>query len=166
MDAKQVPWKSSRAKKTLREALEDGRIPLDPERMGPHEVYKKFSDFQEIDFDRFRTNLNRMRQTMSEKKNRATTEAEMLRKDRETYPKQMVVNGKPRWEGSVAEQQLKADIDAGKTLNPPATFRASNEAYQVFPSATFRNHIYQAKQKVKWNNYLDSEKEKKKKKKP
>ena len=68
-------------------------------------------------------------------------------------------NGKPRWDGSAAEQFLRVAVADGITVKP-AALQASQQAYGCFNGTVFRNHIYQEQRTQKYikNKFPDSHK--------
>jgi hypothetical protein len=69
-----------------------------------------------------------------------------------------------RWAGSDAQKQFKKDLADGKhkEFKGPKEFRASNPMCEEFGLKKFRDHIYQENRLVKFNNYVEVLKSKKK----
>lgn len=97
-------WEYSNAKELLYKDLLNGRIPLDPEEMGPQVVYLQRPEFADFKYENFRQNLKSLRAKIIEDQGLAASESTPLAHDRRIYPKNATNHrGEPRWEGSEAE---------------------------------------------------------------
>ena len=137
------PWRNSKAKKLLRKGIIDGDY---PESMEPELIFYSKPEFQEYDFDRFKDNLDNLREAIELHQDRADDDASHLAHDHllRGDPPAQTAKGYPRWEGSDAEKLLKADVDAGRHLAmEPSELHAFREEYEEFPLKVFRDHIQQ-----------------------
>lgn len=162
MDEEDIEWKKSKAKKLLFVDLSDGTIPLDAKDMPPQTVYLQRPEFSEIQYERFRTNLNDMRKNIRAKKTHAASDSVALAHDRAIHPKKPLNHrGEPRWEGSEAERLLKVDIDNGMNEGQtPSELWKSREEYQYYPLTVFRKHVHQ---EVKLRKFIAHRRAKKQK---
>ena len=143
-------WKDSAEKEALRKALASGEISCDPRQNTPKEVFRP-----EFDFDgkpaSFGPRLRSLQSTVGKAKARASTDFEMFLADKGETPK-IGSNGKPRWDGSAAEQFLRVAVAegvAGKGVKPAELF-ASKAVYQRFDGTVFRDHLYQERKTQKY----------------
>jgi hypothetical protein len=138
--SKPPPWRNSHAKKLLITDIIDGRIDDD---MTPKQVFAFRPEFQVYNYDNFVTNLRNMRKTVTKQQDLADDDEAAFAHDELL---ELRVNGKPypRWQGSVAEQLLKQDIDNGRHINmKPRELRESRLEYRPYPQTVFRDHIHQ-----------------------
>jgi hypothetical protein len=149
-------WRNTEAARLLEKDLMEDNIPLDAEDMEPRVVYFQRPEFSDVDYEKFRRNLNEMRKRHRAMKSRANDDAEALAHDRRIYPKPAFNHrGEPRWEGSDAEKSLRLDVQAGKnrTMRPKALYE-SREEYKIVPLDVFRGHIDQEWRRQKYIRQL------------
>ena len=71
--------------------------------------------------------------------------------DKEEETPKVGSNGKPRWDGSPAEQFLRVAVADGDAFAmKPAVLHRSESVYKGFDGKVFRNHIYQERQTQKY----------------
>jgi hypothetical protein len=139
-----TPWEI--AKEILVQDIGSGRI---PRTMGPKEVHNRCQEYRDVDYKKFRTNLNNLRKALYKLHGKATVNnaafANDLRLQRLRPPP--AATTAPRWDGSVAQRLLKIDVDAGNHI--PCTpcqlwnTHPNAEHYKVFALEVFRKHIHQ-----------------------
>lgn len=151
-------WRNSAAKRLLEEALNNGSIPLSASEMAPDVVYIQHIQFNDFPYPQFRDRLRDMRKRIHEAKQQAASDSDALDRDMQRHPRAAVDSrGVPRWESSLAEASLKADIANGRqTSMKPKELRASKNEYMNFPLTTFREHVYQEVKRRKYVAFLQS----------
>jgi hypothetical protein len=82
-------WKHSEAKRLLVEDLKSGLIPLSTLEMPAQDVYLLRVEFTDFPFEKFRSNLHRLRQKIAEKMELADEEDAALAHDRALFPKKL-----------------------------------------------------------------------------
>ena len=164
-------WATSKAKMLLEKDLLSGSIPLDAADMEPREVYLQRPEFSEIEYTKFRTNLNSLRKSHREAQSLADSDLAALQHDLVLHPiKQTNHRGEPRWEGSDAQRLLRLDMDEGMhyLMGKPQYLWSTRPEYKAYSKTVFRGHIDQEERLRKFINYLEYKrniKYKKKKKK-
>jgi hypothetical protein len=148
----QRPWRNSVASKLLIRDIEQGAI---NDETAPREAYRLQAEYQQHDFTLFRARLNDYRTKIRQKKLTSLVEAEALLHDLQIH--QVAHQGAPRWDGSEAQQLLQEAVKARTDrLMLPQELWLSNEAYQEFDQATFRQHIHQERRRQKFLGSLNT----------
>lgn len=102
-----------------------------------HPEYKLFK------YSNFSTNLRNLRKSVDKLQDLAEGDETAFAHD-ERLGLRVQNKPYPRWQGSVAEQLLKQDIDSGHHLNmKPRELKQSRAEYGPFPATVFRDHIHQ-----------------------
>jgi hypothetical protein len=133
------PWRNSHAKKLLTKDIIDGNI----DGMAPKRVFVMRKEYQAYKYENFATNLRSLRKQVAEKQGLADDDEAAFAHDEMLG---LRVNSKPypRWQGSVAEQLLKQDIDNGRHVHmKPRELKESRIEYGPYPGTVFRDHIHQ-----------------------
>jgi hypothetical protein len=144
-----LKWQGSQARKLLVDDLVSGLIPLESKGdcgMQPRDVYNMRPEFREFPYEKFRDQLRSLRNQISKKKESALSDCAALAHDETIHPKKLTNHrGELRWEGSVAQQLLRLDMNDGKHKSmKPSELYSSRLAYSEHCSlGTFREHIYQ-----------------------
>ena len=136
-----LPWNESHpARILLCKELEDGRIPVDEEEMGPAEVYCLHANTLEFNLrgmecsKTFEDRLDRLRTIVDGNKKRKAADELALKKALEHHPAPPLDHrGYPQWNGSLAQALLKMDISAGvhkKKNFKPSKLWADSEIYR------------------------------------
>ncbi|CAB9507098.1 hypothetical protein SEMRO_292_G109770.1 [Seminavis robusta] len=162
------PWKDSPARTLLYNLIADGQIEDGDD---PKEVYdthcKDADEFKPYPFsDTFIGRLKRLLLRIKEKDSQSARDATALVHDRQIFaqPTQDVW-GEPMWQGSVAQEKLMDDIEAGKHLELlPRFLHATRDEYKVYALERFRDRIYQECKKMKREAFLFDKTEKKREK--
>jgi hypothetical protein len=157
------PWRNSEAKKQLLLALEDPSFSC----MSNEDIYSMIPELAYTNWDLFPARLARAKQQTKKKIDRASADKSALLHDRALVPvAQVSARGYPRWEGSAAQHQLNAHIDAGAhTTAAPNQLFASTQSYEPFGNNVVRKHIYQEVKSRKFIAQMKEKNEKKKKQK-
>jgi hypothetical protein len=156
---KSVNWNSSDGKKLLIKDLCSGAIPIRGGDIAA--IYNTRPQFGGDDANRFRlfaARLRNARKNVEDGQLRAASEAAALRHDRDLYPIRDVDDRNlPRWQGSQAQQLLKAYVSNGKheRMKPSALY-ITQDAYQIYSLDVFRGHIYQEQKLRKFLNQYGS----------
>jgi hypothetical protein len=158
-------WQYSDAKKQLEMDILDGKT----DGKTPKQVYEMRAEYKEYALKNFRPNFNRLKETLRGLQDRADEdeaaflhdEALNLRANNKPYP---------RWGGTIAEDLLKIDIDAGKhETMKPRDLQATRPEYSLYPLKVFRDHVQQERrarcERSYWLARNREVKEKKRKKK-
>jgi hypothetical protein len=138
--SKPPPWRTSHAKVLLIKDIVDGTIDDD---MAPKQVFVMRPEFQLYTYNNFATNLRNLRKTVAKQQDLADDDEAAFAHDELLG---LRVNSKPypRWQGSVAEQLLKQDIDNGRHVSmKPRELKESRAEYGPYPGTIFRDHIHQ-----------------------
>lgn len=152
------------ARELLRRDIVSGKVNAT---MHPEHAFKMRDDHadwhQDDEKKKFPERLEQLLEEVSMKKIRATADGTALQEFRRVDPVTTENSeGKPRWEGSDAEKQLKKDIDKNcHTLLDPEELCLCRDVHQVFELQAFRNHIHQETQSWKFVNCCAFSKEKK-----
>jgi hypothetical protein len=160
-DAAQDPeWQIHPAREVLKLAFWSGEIPLDWNRK-PQTIYDKFKEreeFKGMPYDKlFQSRLRALRDQVKDKINRKAVDQEACDVFLKNFPaKEFNSVGVRRWQGTKAEEYLKADMLDGRNVGvKPQDFWKSRPEYQVFPLETFRKHIGQERKLWKLENFLE-----------
>jgi hypothetical protein len=158
-------WKTSASKELLRRDIVAGRLPAHWKPAKVWEEYQNSPEFvaEKIDKDKLGARLRSLRKTLSDRHDRAARDAAALVHDRVLFPAPAQNHrGKPRWQGSLAEQLLKSDIDQGrhKSMTPLQLYNSRPVYVHACDLTTFRNHIYQDQRRRKFAHYLEVKKQK------
>lgn len=133
-------WRYSEAKKLLLKDIEDRKVTAESDAETVHNSRPQYKLYK---LENFRSNLNRYLKDRKEGIERANSddaalnhdEALGLRKNNKPYP---------RWQGSMAEELLKKDLDDGKYEEKhPSKLRATRPEFKAYPKKVFRDHIQQ-----------------------
>lgn len=140
-------WLHSKGKSILISKLRDGEIPMCGGDVAA--IYAMHPAFGGPDdpeqFRLFVSRLRAARKSVAEGIQRSVLESAALESDREKNPPSLFnQRNEPRWQGSNAETQLKADIASNKHLQlKPQQLHQTHPDYQLFPLNVFRGHIHQ-----------------------
>ena len=108
--------------------------------MTPKEVWESFCvvrpEFEGFQYDKFPSRLRALRKRIQDDSQRSNLENAAFLRDRELFPVSTVTNRKlPRWEGSLAERYLKADVTAKlHERMKPEDLQKTRPVYLVFGS--------------------------------
>jgi len=173
------PWEKSRAKQWLKKWFKDGSIPVEYSKtdggLGPRKYWDDlcaqhpdFGGIAGMKYDEaFTRRLGAVQKDFIKKADRATHDQASFDNYRQSHPVEaMNQRGEPRWEGSIAQAQLKKDIQeqyhVGKL--PKELWEDEGESrnsYKDYPLKVFRDHIYQEIRLRKWQYYTIKERKKK-----
>jgi hypothetical protein len=148
-DKRALKWQGSQARKLLVDDLVSGHVPIKSKGDGgmkPQDVYNMRSEFREFPYDKFRDHLRCLRRQICEKKEAALSDSAALANDETIHPKKLKNHrGELRWEGSMAQQLLRLDMDDGKhqIMKPENLYNSRFEYLEQCSLGTFREHIYQ-----------------------
>jgi len=159
---KTIEWKDHPARDLLVEEFRAGRIPLDPKEMGPAEIYYNYADTLEFKMDgmehgdTFTGRLLRLRNLIKKDKKRALKDHRALATALQNHPVPLLDDhGRPQWNGSVAQSQLKRDIAEGmhKTFTPLELYNHEHRnMYRTALSA--KEFRWKIQQEVRTAKYL------------
>ena len=171
------PWEKSRCKQWLKKWFKDGSIPAEyskPIGPGPRAVYDAIcanhADFGGAGMkydDNFTRRLGAEKAQFLKKQRRADLDQKCFDNYRQHHPeKETNHRGEPRWEGSLAQAQLKKDVEekyqVGKKPKELWEDNGENrESYRDYPLQVFRDHIYQEIRLRKWINFTIQERREK-----
>jgi len=127
-------------------------------------LHNAAEDFEHYDYEvRFPERLAAVIEEVERDMDRAAEEKAALLKDRSKYPINATNHrGEPRWEGSVAQELLRKDIDEGKNEQMrPRDLWLSRPEYQEYDKEVFRKHIHQEVSSRKYNQFCADRSEKK-----
>jgi hypothetical protein len=141
-------WKDSEEKEALRKAIASGEVSTDPKKNTPKEVFCPEFDFGGR-YQSFGPRLRSLQSTVGKAQALANHDFSLLQADQEDKTPEIGSNGKPRWDGSAAEQFLRVAVADGVAVKP-ATLRTSKAVYGRFDGKVFRDHIYQERKTQKW----------------
>jgi hypothetical protein len=138
---KPPPWKTSKAKETLKVLLEsdaDGEI----HSMDAAAVQMLSSLFEDYSKTNFRTNLRNLKESIRTEKAAVKSDEEFLLRDK------VIVESKemyyPPWEKSEAKRFLRKDVQDKKHEHiKPKQLRETRPEYMMFTGKVFGKHIYQ-----------------------
>jgi hypothetical protein len=104
-------------------------------------------EYQAVEYENFRTNLNKLRKKLESQQSSAASDNAALQRYMGSNPVNMNPTGGmeyPRWDLSDAQRLLKEDIAAErhKTMTPQE-LRMTKLEYQHFPKDVFQKHIHQ-----------------------
>jgi hypothetical protein len=129
--------------------------------MKPAAIHPLRIEYQNVKYENFSANLNRLRKTLGSQSDEALFDDAAVAHDRQLHP--IRCNNPPHWDGSEDQRLLKIDINTGKHLRMQP--RQENDAYQVFSLDVFRNHIHQEVRSRKESPYWVAKKAVKQRKK-
>jgi hypothetical protein len=138
---KPPPWKTSKAKETLKLLLEndtDGEI----HSMDAAAVQMLSSLFEDYNSTNFKTNLKNLKESIMTEKAAVKSDEEFLLRDK------VIVESKelyyPPWEKSEAKRLLRKDIQDKKHENTkPKQLWETRSEYRMFEGKVFGKHIHQ-----------------------
>lgn len=143
--SKKIKWSNSDARFLLREDIIAGAV---PETMGARIVYQMRPEYAEFEYNKFRSNLSNLRQSVAFSHERMIADCEAYGHDRGIL--NVLRNSEDgdegciQWLGSDAKRLLKRDIDEGNHLPlKPSELYATRVEYQAFELKVFRKHLYQ-----------------------
>lgn len=154
---KKTTWADSEAKEALRKALASGSISTDRTKTTPKQAFCPEYDF-DGQYCKFGPRFRALQSTVGKAQAAAAEDLSLFLADHEESQK-IGSNGKPRWDGSAAEQLLRVAVADGVEKDmKPAALQGSSSTYKDFASKTFRDHIYQERKTQKWvkNQYPKS----------
>ena len=173
------PWEKSRAKQWLKTWFKDGSIPLEYSKteggLGPRKYWDDlcaghpdFGGAAGMEYnDAFTRRLGSVKKDFEKKAKRATLDQASFDNYRLNHPEEALNHrGEPRWEGSLAQAQLKKDVEEKYHLGkkPKELWEDKGEdrkSYKDYPLKVFRDHIYQEIRLKKWQHYTIQERMKK-----
>ena len=118
-----------------------------PRTLGPAEVHAMRREYEVVEYEKFRTNLNKLRKKLEFQQSSAASDDAALQHYMGLNPVNMNPTGGmnyPRWDLSDAQRLLKEDIafERHKAMKPQE-LRMTRLEYQRFPKDVFRKHIHQ-----------------------
>jgi hypothetical protein len=147
---KEEVWRTSTAKRLLKDDIIEGRIMPN---MDANQVHQMRPEFQKFPLKRFKPNLENLRRVIARDYSRMCRDCEYYGHDigllldlRQNEPPRQI-----QWHKSDAKALLEKDIKNsvhlkvmadGKKIAPKQLYETRVE-YRAFPLAVFRNHIYQ-----------------------
>jgi hypothetical protein len=151
-------WKDSEAKQRLREDILQGMV---TEEMDARQVFEMREEYQDYNFNNFKTNLKNLRTSIL----CLQESAQIAHVAHQNYTKLLtnntncVANSRryPKWNDSEAAHFLALDVDARlyETLKPEALWMSRLE-YQNYPLKVFRDHLHgeqrKRKERAYWGN--------------
>jgi hypothetical protein len=159
-----IDWKNSAAREILLEDLEPPRGWLyGVDDMAAEDAYKHYKEtyqdiFDHVPFKQFERRYKEAIQNAAKRRMRSAQEEEWLKHDRKLYPRQSHNHrGEPVFDmDEAAKQQLKKDIEnkLHRKMEPIALWE-KRAVYQKYKPEKFRQRIYQYEKRVKFFNYLD-----------
>ena len=165
---KKFVWKNSKAKALLKEDFVEGLLPLEEEDMTPQEVFMSRPEYSTTDWKLFPARMRGLRTAVKSRLKDAADDAADLAHDRLLYPEsEFEIEGNYKWHGSAAETLLKEDanqiVQDGKRNHidvKPLKLWSTRIECQIFHPYKFANHFYQAFKRIKFDNFVEGEKEK------
>ena len=152
-------WEFSWAKEILRKAIMNGDI---TEEHTLDEIHKWHPEIEATDRTKLSGRIRGIKQQVKQDDRAAKQDDIDLSNDRKLYPVPAEnYRGEPRWEGSKAQETLKADIALGLHLTMKPSKFADWDVFNEYDPNVIREHIYQ---EIKFQKYCLYRKEKKKKK--
>jgi len=167
--AKWVDWINHAAREILMEDLERGGwlYDLDEEARVVFDIYKqKQEEFADIPFDQFALRYNEATKKAAKRRARSAQEEEWLERDRLLHPRQSHNHrGEPVFDMDIeAKEQLRDDIKnkLHKQMEPMELWE-HRPVYAKYKLDKFRPRIYQEIRRVKFLNWLEKQRTKKRK---
>lgn len=151
-----IKWKKSKARQLLYEYVKSGALG-DDERVDYKELYESNPEYKKYDFDKFAGRVASIRKTVKENDARARLDLEAFKNYVERHEVSYFSHkGYTQWQGSDAQKQLQADIEAGKHLrmSKEDLYMSNREYYFKFDLRTFRDKIKQEIQTAKFYHTL------------
>jgi hypothetical protein len=169
---KKFVWKNSKAKALLKEDFVKGLLPLEEEDMTPEQVFLSRPEYSSTDWKLFPARMRGLRTSVKSSLKDSADDAADLAHDRLLYPEsEFEIDGSYKWHGSAAETLLKEDanqiVQDGRRKHidvKPLKLWLTRIEYKRFHPDKFANHFYQAFKRIKFDNFVEGEKEKQRKK--
>jgi hypothetical protein len=134
-------WRNCRAKMRLIRDIDKGRISLSSSAMPAEVVHRLHPVYEEVEFQKFKRNLESLRKAVSKQQDRAFRDNEGLTRDKElrsNLPAAQLDDGKMEWNGSAAQARLCDDIQQSRHLSmQPKELWQSHPEYQNVDLKTF-----------------------------
>ena len=144
--AEDEDWANSEARRLLYEDLKNGTVPDVPDASFPTNlIFTSRPEFAATGYRLFPSRLSSLRKIYRKDKGRADADLKLFNEFKENNAiHSHSARGWPEWDGSVAQKQLKQDIQDGilDTLTP-AELWCLRPVYDDYPLKVFRDHIYQ-----------------------
>lgn len=165
-------WRNSKAKAMLRDDFVTGELPLGDNEMTAAEIFGSRPEYSTTEWKLFPDRMRGLRKATRERMKEADEDATALEHDLLIYPpSEFEIEGNYKWHGSMAEALLKEDIEEivadDRQADPevtPSYLWFERIEYQLFEPEKFANHFYQAFKRVKFDNFVNEQKEQRKKK--
>ena len=163
---KTIEWGKSAAKQMLKRIFREGKI--DPNNISADRVWDSHCKGQpafarmKCD-DTFARRLKTVRDDYMKKVDRRDKDLLAFQRAKQNHPTPALNSrGEPQWNGSEAQRLLKALVATGghEGIAPKQLWQSSEE-YQKYSLTSFRDHIYQEERLLKFRNYLEMLREKK-----
>ena len=151
-----MSWQNSLAKEMLKKDILDGLVTAD---MKPKQVLAMRQELYEPYAKNFAANYRSLQRSLQALHDRSEEDDAWIVHDQSLFPRTDVDSlGRPRWDGSAAQQLLRDDMAAGalEELGGPTALRNTRSEYMRFSLKVFTDHINQEKtrklQKSFWMN--------------
>ena len=166
-----VNWKKHAAKEIMMEDLEPGGWLYEQENENVRTIFSIYQDkqeeFRDVPFDQFEERYLAATKAAVKRRARSAKEEEFLKHDRILYPRQTHNHrGEPNWDlDTEAKEQLRKDVkNKLHTEMPPKMLWQLRKPYRKYKLHIFRPHIYQEIRRVKFCNWLEKKRTKKREK--
>ena len=120
--------------------------------MNPKAVYNMRVEYRQVEYCKFRTNLNGLRKSLKAVNERAMVDQAAVVHDQQQQLMHQNISHLAatssatchRWDASEAQHLLKLDVTDEKHLTMrPKELRMTRDEYRAFPLDVFRKHIHQ-----------------------
>ena len=158
--AKPVEWAKSAAKQHLKKCFREKLIPADyqdPKLVWTEHCQGKAA-FARMEYNSaFTRRLASVRDDYIKKVERSAQDLAAFQAAKRNHPTPLLNRrGEPQWNGSEAQKLLKEIVSKGDHVNiKPAELREQYEVFKTYSKQTFRDHIYQEKRLIKFENWLE-----------
>jgi hypothetical protein len=160
---KPIEWAKSAAKHVLRHWFRDGTISSSFENEEIEQIWKDHckdnAAFKRMKYDEaFVRRIKSVRDDHQKKVKRCEDDLKAYTAAKLNHPTPLFDHrGKPQWNGSEAQRQLKELIAEGlPDGKEPRELWLANQEFQKYELRCFRDHIYQEKRLQKFNRYVEN----------
>ena len=163
-----IPWLHCSTKLQIIEDLVNGDVPSTWTAKQAWETRYRDLDVvkeEKVVFSQFEKRWPEHIKQVGPKKKQSIRELKAFRKHQRLHPSVMhKLDGKPHFDKHPAKQKLREDVeeDAHKEM-APSDLRETDDDYKAFAPKDFRSKIYQTVRAVKFNTYLNDDRNKKEK---
>ena len=140
-------WQKSKARLLLVELFGDDKSNVHS--MSDEEVYNSHPWFQNYSYKKFEKYLSVIKEAAENLRDVVSNDEQEILAELAAFPRgDVTIHGYPFWDTHDASALLEVDVREGDEMMPKELWE-SRAQYQDFPLEVFRNHIYQAKRKMR-----------------